>query len=243
MRLSQGEVHRLIDGGVWANYPAFVFKDRSFREHHQLASPPTTSITVGFTLEHPARSAQGEPAELLSWRQSPGDKGGLLRGWLRIAPLRLYFMTLVPIVVVLQAGYTIDQWGLLFLKDTTGHYRVSGAFGSIAAFFNGFFTHFVGFYSVLVAIGLLAVVLALLGATLLDSGAPAMRTLMAVGTNIPYWAGTTEGDHVVRLTVPPGLGTMAFRLDPAKINMAVDDAHNEASDQLDSILTPLADRQ
>ena len=78
--------------------------------------------------------------------------------------------------------------------------------------------------------------MAVIGATMLDSGGPALKTLMAVGTNVPYWVGTTQGDHVVKLTVPKGLTTMSFKLNSDLVRQSVLGAKVEAGGQIDEIL-------
>jgi NTE family protein len=44
------EIHRLVDGGVWANYPSFVFLDDDFRTYHDVPSEDPPRRTVGFIL-------------------------------------------------------------------------------------------------------------------------------------------------------------------------------------------------
>jgi NTE family protein len=231
-------VHRLMDGGVWANYPAFVFKDASFREHHRLAEPPSGSTTIGFTLDSPEPVPAGRPVRLLtSWNAVQQDRGAMLRGWLRFAPVRLYLLTIVPLVIVLQAGWTIDRYGLLFLKDTVADGQLGGAVVSIAGAFDGFFSAFwPAFVLLLIVGGLIALVLALLGATILDSAIPAMKALMAVSTNVPYWIGTTAEDHVVRLSVPAGLDTFSFDIDETTRTANIAAAQVESCRQLEEIL-------
>ncbi len=46
----RASVHRLVDGGAWANYPRFVFADPSFRAYHGLASTDPERI-LGFVIE------------------------------------------------------------------------------------------------------------------------------------------------------------------------------------------------
>jgi predicted acylesterase/phospholipase RssA len=231
-------VHRLMDGGVWSNYPAFVFKDASFRAHHELAPIPDHSITIGFTVEEGPRIVAGAPSELLSgWSGAVGDRGAFLKGAFRYAPVRIYVLTVVPIVVALQAYWTIDRYGLLFLKDTVRGSAAPAVVEGVAGWFDGFFSHFYpGYISVLVVISLIAIGLSWIGATMLDSGVPAMRALMAVGTNVPYWVGTTASDHVVRLSVPKHLGTFSFRLKPELVQVFIAGAKSEAAGQLTTIL-------
>lgn len=232
------EVHRLMDGGVWANYPSFVFKDTSFRLHHGLQLVPPDSITIGFAVEGgPGRPIAAPQSLLNDWTSTGGDRGAPLKGWLRLAPLRIYLLTVVPIVLALQAAWTTYRYGLLFLKDTVRGSSAPALIQRIAGFFDGFFTHFwPATVSVIVLMVGLALVLIVIGATLLDSGVPAMRTLMAVGTDVPYWVGTTPDDHIVRLHAQEGLGTLSFNLKPPMVTKLVNDAFLEAQPQLATIL-------
>lgn len=110
--------------------------------------------------------------------------------------------------------------------------------GLALAYIDGFFQGFwPGHWSFVISITLIAMFLAVLGGTLLDSGIPAMRTLMSVGTDVPYWVGADRTDHVIRLQVPAWLGTTTFRLQASQIAEAVADARRQASPQLDDILT------
>lgn len=231
-------VHRLMDGGVWANYPAFVFKDASFRSFHDLPAVAEDSVTIGFVLEYASAAPPAVPTQFLhDWGGYGKDRGALLRGWLRIMPLRVYFLVIVPAVAALQVWWTVDRYGLLFLKDAASDGHLPSFLVGAAGFFDGFFTSFwPGFASLVASLLLIALILALLGATLLDSAVPAMRTLMAVGGNVPYWVGTAPDDNVVRLTVPTGLGTMKFKLKPLVISGYVQQAQSEAEPQLRFIL-------
>ncbi len=239
LKFTNGEVHRLMDGGMWANYPAFVFKDASFRVVHELPTLPVTSTTVGFTLEVGPTVQPAQPDVFVDgWTEANRDKGASLRGYLRNPIFRLYFLTVVPIILAIQSIYTIKNFGLLFLQDPSGRYRLNGIAGQVSAWFNGFFTHFYpAFWSVALVIGLIALVLAFIGATALDSGKPVLSTLMAVGTNVPYWFGYAPGDNLIRLSVPDGIDTMSFKLKPEVIQKAIADAEIEADKQLETVLT------
>lgn len=236
------DVHRLMDGGVWANYPMFVFKDASFREHHDLPPVPAGSLTIGFTLDSGVAADAAVPTGFASsttprWK----DLGAGLRGWLRIAPLRLYLMTIAPLIIVFQTFYSVDHGGLTAFKDYATREGVPGIVTTLMAWVDGFFTHFSpGLWIVLGVMCLVAIGMALLGATLLDSGGPALKTLMAVGTDVPYWVGTTTNDHVVRLRVPPGLSTTSFKVEAADATKAVQGAYEQAAPQLDGILKAVA---
>jgi predicted acylesterase/phospholipase RssA len=230
-------VHRLMDGGVWANYPAFVFKDPSFRAHHELPAVPPESITIGFTLDSGVPVDEGTPVGFADSSLSQSDdQGAALRGFLRFGLLRIYLMTVVPLIILLQAVYTFSHGGLTVFKDYATREGVPLAVTHVAAFFDGFFTHFTpALWTVVAVIAVVALGLAVIGATLIDSGVPAIRTLMAVGTDVPYWVGKTAGDHVVRLRVPSGLATTSFRLPAETVSQAVASAREQADPQLDEI--------
>src|SRR5262249_35672554 len=79
MRNADGteEVHRIVDGGAWANYPAFVFKDPSFRKSRGL-EPASTRPTIGFVIDPadaPGNSAHEQPVALEGRHRSIFDRG------------------------------------------------------------------------------------------------------------------------------------------------------------------------
>lgn len=234
------EVHRLMDGGVWANYPAFVFRDPSFRAHHGLAPLPE-STTVGFALAQPVASGavRGTPLTLLKDAKGiHSDLGSGLKGWLRNPLVRLYFLTLVPLVMALQFFWTTERYGLVFLQETVGMSTLPGPIVQAAGYFDGFFSHFgPGYVTGALVVALVAVAMMFFGATVIDSAAPAIRTLMAVGTGVPYWSGADPRDHVVRIVIPPGLGTFSFTLKEEDRTRLVEDARTQVRAQLDLIVS------
>jgi len=237
-------VHRIMDGGVWANYPAFVFSDPSFRKYHDLDPLPAESITIGFTLDTQLSTTQAKAVAFREdMRGSVRDRGGFLPWILRYSLVRFYFMTVVPLVIAAQTLYTINAVGLVFLKD----YALRDDLPFIqhwptivimaAAAFDGFFSHFgPGYGSAILVLCLIALVCAVLGGTLLDSGISATRTLMAVGTDVPYWVGAASTDRVVRLLVPRWLDTWSFNLPPERVAEAVRDGRLQAEAQLPALL-------
>jgi predicted acylesterase/phospholipase RssA len=231
-------VHRLMDGGVWANYPAFIFKDPSFRSYEELPELPADTVTIGFTLQHAETEPPAEPTQIRTdWDNTGADRGSMLRGWLRLMPVRLYLFTLVPLVFVIQGLYTIGGDGLTFVRDLVFRYEPPVIILRVAAVFDGFFSSFyLGYLPAALILSAVALMLALVGATLIDSGIPTFKTLMAVGTNVPYWVGATEGDHVVRLHVPDGLGTFSLRFTPERLAEVINAAEVEATEQVATIL-------
>lgn len=243
LRVSKGgvdQVHRLMDGGVWANYPAFVFREPSFRAFHRLHPLPVESRTVGFTLDS-SRVTSESPAVPAAFESnstlSGGDVGAGLRGWLRFPPLRIYFLTIAPLVLVAEAAWTTSQYGLLVLKDNFRDGDWPGMVVSVAGYVDGFFSSFwPATWAVIAAVALFGAAMLLIGATLIDSAASAFKTLMAVGTDVPYWTGAGEDDYVVRLSVPEGLDTMTFKLPPNAVTTYIQNAKSAAGPQLDAIL-------
>jgi predicted acylesterase/phospholipase RssA len=232
--------HRMMDGGVWANYPAFVFKDPSFRKFHGLDLVPADSVTIGFTLDTASPEAMGEAVGFKSGTSgSSSDKGSFLP-WLFRNPIgRFYFMTILPVVVACQFIYTVNRSGLVFLKDYATRGFLPGPLISAAGAFDGFFSNFTpGLWLAVATLVVFAAVAALLGGTLMDSGVPAMRTLMAVGTDVPYWVGAAEGDHVIRLQVPAWLDTTSFKLSKTQVNQAVGIGREQAIGQLLTVIPP-----
>lgn len=229
------EVHRLMDGGVWANYPTFVFKDASFRAFHDLPQLPAETVTVGFTLDstHADVAGGAQPVALERSPLSRHDKGAGLKGWLRNPFFRFYFLTFVPLLIAVEFLWTASRYGLLVLKDNVRGRDFPNFLQGAAGFIDGAVTHFwPGTWSVALVIVALAVLLMLLGATMMDSAFPAMRTLMAVGTDVPYWSGASASDNVVRLSVPAGLTTLSFAPDAGKLPEWIDEARQSARLQL-----------
>lgn len=236
------EVHRLMDGGVWANYPTFVFKDPSFRAFHELAELPTNSVTVGFTLDSAAAdiNAGAQPVILERTPLNRHDKGAGLKGWLRNPLIRFYFLTFVPLVIAVEFLWTASHYGLLVLKDNVRDRNLPEFLQGVAGWIDGFVSSFwPGIWSVALVMVALAVLLMLLGATVMDSAFPAMRTLMAVGTDVPYWSGASATDHVVRLKVPEGLTTMSFSPDKGRLPGWIDEARESAQGQLAQMGLPV----
>jgi predicted acylesterase/phospholipase RssA len=56
------------------------------------------------------------------------------------------------------------------------------------------------------------------------------------GTGAPPWAGTADGEHAVRLTVPPAVQTLSFTIDDEVRQQVIDSAREQARQQLAAIL-------
>lgn len=241
LRVRDGQteaVHRLMDGGVWANYPAFVFREPSFRAFHGLEPVPGKSLTVGFTLDTTEYDAHKEVIGFEKGTAHVSRDKGSFSPWLFRNPfVRFYLMTLVPLIVAAQFLYTVNAAGLVFLKDYATRDGVPEFATRAAGYMDGFVSHFSpALWSIVAVLVLAALLAAVLGGTLMDSGVPAMRTLMSVGTDVPYWVGAHPDDHVVRLSVPPWLKTTSFALSEPRIAEAVTLGRAQAEEQLRAIL-------
>ena len=63
--------HTIVDGGVWSNFPVFVFKDRSFRIMHKRPPEPSEDFVIGFLLDEEGSteiaSSDLEQATFVDW--------------------------------------------------------------------------------------------------------------------------------------------------------------------------------
>lgn len=221
------EVHRLADGGVWANYPSFVFLDDDFRTCHGLPAQEASRPTLGFVLEEARRrgGAQGQTAlaavRSLSGPPVAGDRGSAARelgvaGGLLTSPITRLGLLLAPLLLVvlgirqLRSGITAIDSVPTPLQDL--------ALVLMAVI--------VSLMVVIPCVGLYVAVR--LGRSLLDEGAVGARAAMGVGPTVPYWIGhraaTSTGPvrHlVVRLPVPEALGTLSFAAGDAVRHAAI----------------------
>jgi predicted acylesterase/phospholipase RssA len=229
----RAKTHKLIDGGVWANYPAFIFRDPSFRSFHGLPPLPVDSMTIGFTLD--TKPPGVAPAAVALKPVATTRIASSILQWVA----RNYVMTFIPLIIVLQTAYTIHIGGLIPFKDFAYYNEawLPGIAISVIAFTDGFVSSFgPGTWSVYAVLVAVAVALALAGGSLLESGVPSMKTLMSVGTDVPYWVGAYQTDHVIRLNVPPWLGTTTFKLKPEKIAEAIELGRADAKRQLPMVI-------
>jgi predicted acylesterase/phospholipase RssA len=233
-------VHRLIDGGVYANYPAFIFRDRSFRARHELEEVDDDK-TIGFTIQHHLSEQPTPTAMETGWglasRKDKGSSAG------RFHPLlwalgRFYFFVLLPILVAFQM---IDMARGKGLRTLRGFAEVlpSPLIDAIALVDGWMTAGLVGqtpLWLIVAALMLFVLLMAVVGYTLLDTGLFSARALMAVGTDVPYWVGYGKKDRVVRLAPPQGLGTFSFRVKAETVARYISSARAQAAAQLDELL-------
>lgn len=209
----------LLDGGVWANFPTFVFRDQAFRRYH--LTPPVSNAerTIGFVLEREDELPKvlAPPEKFVSLthldrrilKKASATENSLP---LRFAVLLVELWLLASLWVIAVEARSLIQ---LFWEETA--MRIGT--GAIAAFllFLLWGTH------------------RLIHRRFLWSGVPAARSLMGLATGVPAWAGAVEGDLVVR--VPAGrLETHHFNAPLREVTEVIEKAKQETRQQLRHIL-------
>jgi predicted acylesterase/phospholipase RssA len=237
----EARVHRLIDGGVWANYPSFVFRDPSFRAYHGLEAPEP-DLMLGFALEGPAATLTPARRLLPKWGRlhSREDYGAQTRGrsifaW---ALLRTWFFFLLPLLFVFMLIDVLRGKGLVTWEEAAiaSPEPLESAMGFVAGLTAGGTLGRWLLWATLALTLLFIGAMAVIGFTLLDTGRATMRTLMSVGTSVPYWTGTAANDRVVRLVPPEGLTTWSFRLKPERAREYITSGRTQAYEQLGALL-------
>ena len=220
------EVHRLADGGVWANYPAFVFTDGDFRAYHELPREEAERRTVGFVLDERPLDDRDDRRRLQnSARHEPGrprgdDRGGARRelgvlGGLLTSPLALLTFVAAPLISLVLVERQYDA--------------VFSDFSALTFHGDPLLLAFVAMMAVLWAFSIVGgIVLLRLARGVVDEGTVGVAAAMGVGPTVPYWVGNApsvvgeEHRHVVvRLPVGRELGTLAFRPRAAVVDRTV----------------------
>jgi predicted acylesterase/phospholipase RssA len=225
------EIHRLVDGGAWANYPAFVFKDASFRSYYELPPPDPEATTVGFAMgglpgprPYPDRLVHSRGQGLDKGRITDTRWGRLLNNWpiraaLPSSLLVAAYFAIPAVVHELRVG--LPHFPLL-ARQPAASWAVWLVLALCIPFMGGFL--------------FLAALILRYGDELFDVGLPSLRAALAVGTGVPDWVGHEKGDHLVRLSDPADVKATTFRIKPIPREQAIAHAHVEALPQLDSIL-------
>jgi predicted acylesterase/phospholipase RssA len=113
-------VHRLVDGGAWANYPMFVFRDTSFRACLRSLGADAKAQdredrrpTIGFVLGSKPMPLSTIPTTILKTRKaaSEGDLGTLRSsgspvGWLIGITLSSRALRIIVAVALIVAGWS-----------------------------------------------------------------------------------------------------------------------------------------
>lgn len=239
-------IHRVVDGGAWANYPAFVYTDRSFRSYYGLSDTPDPRTLLGFVIEGgpyglhgtgpvpwpptqpvvPRRPADVRPAHPRHSRfdLGSGRRMGLLGSFLSWGALRWSLAAVVALLAVLATAGWVGAAATGF--EVLDAYPTSLRAGLVI----------VGYVALCIALALTALFVvgqARLATEVVDTGLPALVAALSVGPSVPRWVGHHPDDRVVRLSAPLGIATTTFRPANSLRRLALVVAMEQASEQLD----------
>jgi predicted acylesterase/phospholipase RssA/lysylphosphatidylglycerol synthetase-like protein (DUF2156 family) len=242
-------VHELVDGGTWANYPAFVFKDASFRLwsiDHATRNMATADVagdpeagrpTVGFVLGEPASLDGRVPLGFLGRRprlsqrfdvgptSTSSSTGSFLVG-----------AVLGNDIARLVLGSALVTWLVLsVLLFPTSLRRLTNWLTWLPDLL--YPTVLVALVSLLVLAAMAALfgVIAIVAMSRLfaDTVVPAGQAALGVATGVAPWVGTAPDD--ILLVVPYGsLSTTRFDVAADAQARAADDARRSVAAQLAS---------
>ncbi|MDP2293130.1 MAG: patatin-like phospholipase family protein [Actinomycetota bacterium] len=246
-------VHQFVDGGTWANYPSFVFQDRSFRAWLRAATQALGHWTeeddevwrqeaerpvVGFILGEPAPLERRQAVGLVPLKAAEVNRR-FDQGPTYTSPQRGTY---------LMGAVLSSDWARLFVGLAMAVW-VALSLATLPIAVRRFSTWLAGWapdvvfplllvatlsmvaVAAVVAIGLV-VALVLVGRLIADTLVPSVKALVGVPTDVAPWIGM--GDDCVVLQVPhEGLATTDFAVTDAARTAAVSSAHVRVAAQLD----------
>ncbi len=256
-------VHRLVDGGAWANYPRFVFADRSFRAFNGLEEWPPDATVVGFTIEgepyglseHRRGNVQvinglnGERFAHVPWPATPPQQvDGRERQFGPASPKLSIFdhgsgrrMGVPGAVLTWMALRRVAAALLLVL----GVFTIPRAWPRLREQILGdgpdIFNSPLLLVSWFLVVGLFVFALAYAWIEFryfteaAENGLPALTAALSVGTGVPDWIGFHPNDPVVRLNAPAGIATTTFKSSEQIIASGLAVAGSQAAAQLTEI--------
>lgn len=225
-------VHRLVDGGAWANYPSFVFRDPSFVRRATNKDSSWQPDTLGFVIQTAGTSdAELKAKRFLGTTRSTEDRGtgreaGVLGALFDWTVLRQLLFGVGPVVLVVallrivlgqaETFFPVLDWLPVDLQFVGVTVFVVAAWVAIVF----------GCAAVLVNVRL--------ASELTDVGLPSLVAALSVGPGVPAWVGAHPEDRVVRLTSPEDLGvkTTSFHVRNEVQQRVAERAFSEADEQL-----------
>jgi predicted acylesterase/phospholipase RssA len=224
-------VHRLVDGGLWANYPKFVFYDESFRAwaentHGFDLTPERSRPTIGFVLNGAMTRSAPDVIQVLTRNKEPSEHDlGTLQSrpstssWLIAQLFSSRAVRLLLTLSILSLGYASvrEQPGILrrawFIaaKDSTGLVPPIMLAVSVFALLAG----------IVLYVGLFAILI--FGQPIGDVLVPSATGALSVGAGVPPWLGCSPSDYVVVLSTG-SLRTTGFRPLTGDLKAAIDHA-------------------
>ena len=247
-------VHQFVDGGTWANYPSFIFQDRSFRawlrgssqangqwsaEELDEWNTEAARPVVGFILGEP-RPLEHRKAIGMVPLAGPDVNHRFDQGPTYTSPKPVPYLVgsvLSSDWARLLLGAAMAVW--VALTITTMPIAVRRFSTWLADLLPDalYPLVLVGTMSLVVlaatvAIGLIGG-LVLVGRLIADTLMPSVQALIGVPTNVAPWIGLGE-DSVVLRVPHQGLATTEFNVDDAARAAAIRDAHRSVLAQLDN---------
>ena len=246
-------VHQLVDGSSWANYPSFVFQDRSFRTwlagEAQLEQAWSDSDLADWELENSRPLIGyilGEP-EPLEYRNSIGfvplDGPDVNRrfdlGPTYTSPQRatyLFGSLLSSDWMRLAVGLALVIWVALSVVVLPVAFRRYSTW--LALWMPDVFYPFVLVGSLAVVVVTILVAIAAIGGLILvgrlvaETVLPAVKAALGVPLEVAPWIGL-GGDSIVVRVPRDGLHTVNFDVDPVVRDRAIVAAHESVGRQLD----------
>ena len=250
-------VHQFVDGGTWANYPSFVFQDRSFRAWLRAAAQARghwapeddaawqdeeTRPVLGFILGEPTPLERRQSVGLVPLQGRDVNRR-FDQGPTYTSPKRFNYLLgalLSSDWARLIIGIAMAVWVTLSLITLPIGVRKASTWLADWAPDWLYPVALVGTLSLVVlasvvAIGLV-VALVLVGRIIADTLIPSVQALIGVPTKVAPWIGLGEDSIVLR--VPhQGLRTTEFNVSPGARQAAIDAAHHSVLAQLDDEIT------
>jgi predicted acylesterase/phospholipase RssA len=227
---------RLVDGGAWANFPAFIYNDAAFREHFALCALPPKPKVIGFVFESdtplfsvaPLRFIE-DPHKHMYWytadlmlrrfakRVRADDNDGLI-GQIK------WRLSLIPSALGLGLG--IGALGVVGFSLLGGGVDAAAEHRWVAA----------GLYGVSL---LIAAFVAFVGRRLLKAvtleGLETFRSVLGLATAPAIWAGLDPRTTIILLPTS-GIDTTDFDMSDGDFSRAVQEAEDSCGRQLAAAL-------
>jgi predicted acylesterase/phospholipase RssA len=255
-------VHQLVDGSSWANYPAFIFQDRSFRTWLQGEAQAGSTWSdedradwiaegerpvVGYVLGDPEPLEQRNSIGFVPL-DGPDVNRRFDQGPTYTSPKRVTYLfgaLLSSDWARLVIGIALLIWVTLSVVVLPVAFR---RFSTWLALWMPDFLYpiaLVGALAVVVVAMLVAIVaiggLILVGRLVADTLLPSVKAVLGVPLEVAPWIGL--GDDSVVIRVPDdALSTVNFDVDPEVRAAAIEVAHDGASRQFDSGTSDLSSR-
>ncbi|MFS0911062.1 patatin-like phospholipase family protein [Microbacterium sp. 179-I 3D2 NHS] len=250
------QIHRLVDGGTWANYPAFIYRDPSLRSYFGLPALEFPN-TLGFVIEsiEHGRSRDGRPSTGerdtppgWTWPPTPPiPEPGTNDEVLQASPIRTRFdqgsarrmgivgslLTWAGLRWLLLAAIVVGVWVLV---TSWGRGVLAGdPLDLPSAYQRSGTILLLVTVIVVVSLGLTIVLVTIrFGAESVDAGLPSLLAATSASIGVARWVGTAASDPVIRLSAPLGISVVGFTADRQLQALAVIVAAEQAGAQLDA---------